>query len=47
MVASDNGDDAATKELAELYRADPALTFDRPLLRHSPAGGPRRLDGPH
>ncbi len=39
MFASDNGDDAATKEVNELYRADPGLTFAGRAFVTSPAGG--------
>jgi hypothetical protein len=40
MVASDNGDDAATKEVNELYRTDPGLTYAGRAFVTSPAGGP-------
>ncbi|TCC34208.1 transglutaminase-like domain-containing protein [Kribbella speibonae] len=39
MVASDNGDDAAAKEVNELYRTDPELTFAGRSFVTSPAGG--------
>lgn len=39
MLASDNGDDAAAKEVNELYRTDPALTFAGRAFVTSPAGG--------
>ncbi|MGW6197675.1 transglutaminase-like domain-containing protein [Kribbella sp. NPDC055110] len=39
MVASDNGDDTATKEVDELYRTDPGLTFAGRAFVTSPAGG--------
>ncbi|HWD82517.1 MAG TPA: transglutaminase domain-containing protein [Kribbella sp.] len=39
MVASDNGDETATKEAAELYRTDPGLTFAGRSFVTSPAGG--------
>jgi hypothetical protein len=40
MVASDNGDDTATKEVNELYRTDPALTFAGRSFITSPTGAP-------
>jgi hypothetical protein len=40
MVASDNGDDTATKEVNELYRTDPDLTFAGRSFHTSPAGAP-------
>ncbi|TDW83488.1 transglutaminase family protein [Kribbella sp. VKM Ac-2566] len=40
MVASDNGDDAATKEVNELYRTDPGLTYAGRAFVTSPAGSP-------
>ncbi|RZT13396.1 transglutaminase superfamily protein [Kribbella sp. VKM Ac-2569] len=40
MLASDNGDDAATKEVNELYRTDPSLTYAGRAFVTSPAGGP-------
>jgi hypothetical protein len=39
MLASDNGDDAAAKEVNELYRTDPGLTFAGRAFVTSPAGG--------
>ncbi|TCC21928.1 transglutaminase-like domain-containing protein [Kribbella speibonae] len=39
MVASDNGDEAAAKEVNELYRTDPELTFAGRSFVTSPAGG--------
>jgi hypothetical protein len=38
MVASDNGDEAATKEMIELYRTNPELTFSGRAFVTSPAG---------
>ena len=40
MVASDNGDETATKEVNELYRTDPDLTFAGRSFHTSPAGAP-------
>jgi hypothetical protein len=40
MVASDNGDETATKEVDELYRTDPALTFAGRSFITSPTGAP-------
>jgi hypothetical protein len=40
MLASDNGDDAATKEVNELYRTDAGLTYAGRAFVTSPAGGP-------
>ncbi|MET9316373.1 transglutaminase-like domain-containing protein [Kribbella sp. NPDC003505] len=40
MLASDNGDETATKEVNDLYRTDPALTFTGRAFVTSPAGGP-------
>jgi hypothetical protein len=40
LVASDNGDEMATKEVNELYRTNPALTFAGRSYVTSPAGGP-------
>lgn len=37
MVASDNGDETATKQLADLYRTNPALTFAGRSFVTSPA----------
>jgi hypothetical protein len=39
MLASDNGDETATKEVNDLYRADPALTFTGRSFVTSPASG--------
>ncbi|TCC02730.1 transglutaminase domain-containing protein [Kribbella soli] len=39
MLASDNGDDAATKEVNDLYRTDPGLTYAGRAFVTSPAGG--------
>jgi len=38
LVASDNGDETATKELTDLYRSNPALTFTGRAFVASPAG---------
>jgi len=38
MVASDNGDDGATKEVIDLYRTNPTLTFTGRAFVTSPAG---------
>lgn len=40
MVASDNGDEAAKKEVDDLYRTHPELTFNGRSFVTSPAGGP-------
>jgi transglutaminase superfamily protein len=40
MVASDNGDETATKEVNELYRTDPELTFAGRSFITSPTGAP-------
>jgi hypothetical protein len=40
MIASDNGDETATKEANDLYRTDPRLTFTGRSFVTSPAGGP-------
>ncbi|NIK57881.1 transglutaminase-like domain-containing protein [Kribbella shirazensis] len=40
MVASDNGDETATKEVNDLYRTHPGLTFKGRSFLTSPAGGP-------
>ncbi|WP_371403805.1 transglutaminase domain-containing protein [Kribbella sp. NBC_00662] len=40
MVASDNGDETATKEVDELYRTDPELTFAGRSFITSPTGAP-------
>ncbi|MFF0342208.1 transglutaminase domain-containing protein [Kribbella sp. NPDC004875] len=40
MVASDNGDETATKEVNDLYRTDERLTFAGRSFVTSPAGGP-------
>jgi len=39
MLASDNGDETATKEVNDLYRTDPALTFTGRAFVTSPASG--------
>ncbi|TCM40959.1 transglutaminase-like domain-containing protein [Kribbella sp. VKM Ac-2568] len=45
LVASDNGDEAATTKLAELYRDDPELHPGDRILVHSPSGtAPYRID---
>ena len=38
LVASDNGDETAGKELTDLYRSDPNLTFTGRAFVTSPAG---------
>ena len=38
MVAADNGDEAAVKEVTELYRTNPVLTFTGRSFVTSPAG---------
>ena len=38
LVASDNGDETAAKELTDLYRTNPALTFTGRAFVTSPAG---------
>jgi hypothetical protein len=38
LVASDNGDETATKELADLYRINPALTYTGRAFVTSPVG---------
>ncbi len=38
LVASDNGDETASKELADLYRTNPALTYTGRAFVTSPAG---------
>jgi hypothetical protein len=40
MVASDNGDETATKEVEDLYRTDPGLTFTGRSFVTSPADKP-------
>lgn len=40
LVASDNGDEAATKELTNRYESDPSLHFTRRVLVTSPTGAP-------
>lgn len=42
MVASDNGDDAAAKEITDRYRTDSALTFTGRSFVTSPAGTEHR-----
>ncbi|MDX3005920.1 transglutaminase-like domain-containing protein [Kribbella solani] len=43
LLASGNGDAAATKQVNNLYRTNPALTFAGRSFITSPAGGPYRL----
>jgi hypothetical protein len=40
LAASDNGDETATKEVNDLYRTNPALTYAGRAYVTSPAGGP-------
>jgi hypothetical protein len=40
MIASDNGDETAGKQVNDLYRTDPRLTFAGRSFVTSPAGGP-------
>jgi hypothetical protein len=43
LVASDNGDDAAEKEVNELYATNPALTFTGQTFFTSPSGAAQGL----
>ena len=47
LVASDNGDETAGKELTDLYRIEPGPHLHRPRLRHVPRRHRTRLDESH